>query len=244
MSRIVATILAADQLNRDVYRVRLLLPTSDSDPVSFTAGQYLDLFMPSGKKASFSIASAPDSGRELELHIRHTPDSEFNNALVSHLLHESTIELMLGLGDCCLSSAPVDPNQPILFAAASTGFSQVKSMVEYLIGLGATNPIYVYWGARIEEDLYLRTLAMSWAEHHSNIHFIPVVSEPENSAGWTGRCGLLPDAICEDFADFSSFSVFGCGSPGMVYALLDALEAKGFDAAQMQSDVFAYAPRP
>lgn len=243
MSRKVATIVAADQLNRDVYRIRLLLP-SINDSMSFLAGQYLDLYLPNGKKASYSIASAPEAGREIELHIRHTPGSEFNDALVQHLLTEPTIELVLGMGDCILPSAPIDPSQSLLFAAASTGFSQVKSMVEYLIGSGAANPIYVYWGARVEEDIYLESLAQSWADHHDNIHYVPVVSEPENSDGWLGRTGLLPAAIDEDFSDFSSLQVYGCGSPGMVYALLDALEAKGFDQSQMRSDVFAYAPRP
>jgi CDP-4-dehydro-6-deoxyglucose reductase len=92
--------------------------------------------------------------------------------------------------------------------------------------------------------MYLETLPKSWAEHHSNIHFIPVVSEPEKSLGWSGRTGLLPAAIVEDVEDLSKTQVFACGSPAMVYALLDALEEQGFTQSQMKSDVFAYAPRP
>lgn len=243
MARKVTTILAADKLNRDVYRVRLLLPATDSSATEFAAGQYLDICLPDGKKASFSIASAPEAGREIELHIRHMPESEFNDSIVQHLLHQPTVEVELPMGNCTIDIASLTVDQPLLFAAASTGFSQVKSIVEHLLANQVKNPIHVYWGARVEEDMYLESLPASWAEHHANVHFVPVVSEPEKSEGWSGRTGLLPTAMCEDFADLSKALVFACGSPAMVYALLDAFEAQGFNETQMKSDVFAYAPR-
>lgn len=244
MARKVTTILSADLLNRDVYRIRLLLPESDQTGPEFKAGQYLDICLPDGKKASFSIASAPEAGRELELHIRHMPDSEFNDSIVQHLLHQPTVEVELAMGDCTINLDELNDNQPIILAAASTGFSQVKSIVEHLIATARKNPIHVYWGARVEEDMYLESLPQSWAEHHANIQFVPIVSEPEKSPGWNGRTGLLPEAIVQDVNDLSSAQVFACGSPAMVYALLDALEEKGFTQSQMKSDVFAYAPRP
>lgn len=61
--------------------------------------------------------------------------------------------------------------------------------------------------------------------------------------GWEGRCGLLHEAVREDFADLSSLHVYASGSPAMVYATLDALVEAGMDAHQMRADVFAYAPR-
>ena len=244
MARKVTTILSADLLNRDVYRIRLLLPESDQTGPEFKAGQYLDICLPDGKKASFSIASAPEAGRELELHIRHMPDSEFNDSIVQHLLYQPSVEVELAMGDCTINLDELNDNQPIILAAASTGFSQVKSIVEHLIATARKNPIHVYWGARVEEDMYLESLPQSWAEHHANIQFVPIVSEPEKSPGWNGRTGLLPEAIVQDVNDLSSAQVFACGSPAMVYALLDALEEKGFTQSQMKSDVFAYAPRP
>ncbi len=41
-----------------------------------------------------------------------------------------------------------------------------------------------------------------------------------------------------------SDDIYLSGSPGMVYACLDVLEAKGATAERVFSDVFAYAPRP
>ncbi|MFW1678069.1 2Fe-2S iron-sulfur cluster-binding protein [Pontibacter sp. JAM-7] len=237
-------ITTIEKLNSDVYRVRLHLPATGSLAAEFYAGQYLDIVLPDGRQASFSIGSAPDQGRDLELHIRHMPGSEMSNAILAHLQQNPSVEIELPKGTCYLQAQSINAQTRLIFAAASTGFAQVKSVVEHLLANQYGNPIYIYWGARVEEDMYLERLPQQWASEHTNVHFVPVISEPENSPGWQGRCGLLSDALLEDFADFEGIEVFASGSPAMVYALLDACETRGFSAQKMHSDVFAYAPRP
>jgi len=237
-------ITSIEKLNSDVYRVRLHLPATGTLAAEFYAGQYLDVLLPDGRQASFSIGSAPEQGRDLELHIRHMPDSEMSCAILAYLQNNPSVEIELPKGNCYLQATRINPRTRLIFAAASTGFAQVKSVVEHLLANQYSNPIYLYWGARVEEDLYLERLPEQWANEHPHVHFIPVVSQPENSPGWQGRCGLINDAILEDFASVEDVEVFASGSPAMVYALLDSLETRGFSASQMHSDVFAYAPRP
>ena len=243
VKKLVCDIKGIESLNHDVYRVRLQLPATGSLAIEFSAGQYLDVVLPDGKQASFSIGSAPEQGRDLELHIRHIPDSDMSNAIMDHLKSESTVELELPKGDCFLQAKALNPDTHFIFGAASTGFAQVKSVVEHLLANQVPNPITIYWGARIEEDMYLERLPQQWEVEHANLTFVPVVSEPENSPNWKGRTGLLPEAVLEDFADLSGVEIFASGSPAMVYALLDAAETRGFNEKQMHSDVFAYAPR-
>ncbi|MBE9396888.1 2Fe-2S iron-sulfur cluster binding domain-containing protein [Pontibacterium sp. N1Y112] len=243
VKKLVCDIKGIESLNHDVYRVRLQLPATGSLAIEFNAGQYLDVVLPDGKQASFSIGSAPEQGRDLELHIRHIPDSDMSNAIMDHLKSESTVELELPKGDCFLQAKALNPDTHFIFGAASTGFAQVKSVVEHLLANQVPNPITIYWGARIEEDMYLERLPQQWEAEHANLTFVPVVSEPENSPNWKGRTGLLPEAVLEDFSDLSGVEIFASGSPAMVYALLDAAETRGFNEKQMHSDVFAYAPR-
>ncbi len=73
-----------------------------------------------------------------------------------------------------------------------------------------------------------------------NLHLHKIVSD---LCGWQGRCGLLHEAVCEDFAELAGLRVYASGSPAMVYGTLDALVAAGMDPHQMRADVFAYAPR-
>jgi len=244
VKRLVCDITAVEPLNHDVYRVRLHLPATNSHAIEFHAGQYLEICLPNGRQVPFSIGSAPDQGRDLELHIRHMAESETSNAVMDHLQNNASVEIELPKGDCYIQAQDLKPDTRVILAAASTGFSQIKSVCEHLLANQYSNPIHIYWGVRAEADLYLAKLPEQWQREHTNVIFHAVVSEPETSPDWQGRTGLLPDAVMEDFDDFDDVEILTSGSPGMVYALLDACEAKGFDGAHMHADVFAYAPRP
>ncbi|MFY0657253.1 MAG: 2Fe-2S iron-sulfur cluster binding domain-containing protein [Neptunomonas phycophila] len=242
VKRLTCDIVQVEGLNYDVYKVTLRMPPTASQAVEYFAGQYLEIVMPDERKAAFSIGSAPEAGRLLELHIRDA--SEFSKAIVTTLQTEKTIDVEIPKGDCFVNAATMDGETPIILAAASTGFSQMKSIIEHLLTQGVQNPIHFYWGARIAADLYMPELPLEWVVTHSNVVYHPVVSEPGDQCGWTGRTDLLPDAISQDFDTLKNAIVYTSGSPAMVYALLDACELKGLDEKNMHSDVFAYAPRP
>ncbi|RAU16866.1 NAD(P)H-flavin reductase [Nitrincola tibetensis] len=229
-------------LNHDVYRVRLRVADAQHR-LEFIAGQYLDLELPDGRKASFSIASAPDQSSDLELHIRAMPESLLNTAILTHLQTQPQVSVTLGMGSCCLDVQTLNPEQHLVFVAASTGFAQIKSMVEHLLANQVMNPIDIYWGARQREDMYLVDLPDQWSKEHKNVRFVPVLSDDD--AEWMGRKGMLPTAIQEDLpSDLSQMRVYISGSPAMVYALVDVLEDRGVLDDQIFADAFAYAPRP
>ncbi|EPJ46399.1 MAG: NAD(P)H-flavin reductase [Osedax symbiont Rs1] len=243
MKKVNCSIESVQKLNHDVYQVKLLLPEMNDQNIEYRAGQYLDLFLASGKSASFSIGSAPEAGRHLELHIRHNPQSEISNALLAHLQNETAIEVEIAKGSACITADSLVAKDRVILAAASTGFSQVKSVVEHLLAQAVSNQIHIYWGVRVASDLYWSLLAESWAAEHSNITYHPVISDPTEACEWTGRVDLLPAAVLQDFSDFSDVKMLASGSPDMVYALLDACESKGMLESQLVSDVLAYAPR-
>lgn len=242
MNRYTAKIISNQRLNRDVYRVQIALQSPGSESVTFSAGQYLELFLPDGRSAFFSIASAPEQLNALELHIRHMPDSEVNCALVAHLEQASEVELCMAMGQCHLSAPSLVAGRTLFFVAGSTGFAQIKSMVEHLLANQVNQPIHVYWGGRVADDLYLDSLARQWASQHPSLRYTAVLSEAGD--GWQGQQGLLPDVVAADLIAPATTDIYACGSPGMVYALVDALEAKGVSERQIHADVFAYAPRP
>ena len=225
--------------NQDTRKVVLGFP--DGAHPAFKAGQYLEIVLPEdGKKCPFSIASAPAFGPGIELHVRPTPDSDDSTQIEQLLDDKATLTVRVPKGDCFLETAP---DSPLLMLAASTGITQMKSMVEHLLPSGLTHPVYLYWGVLTAEDLYLSEHLNGLTEAHPNLHYIPVVSEPERSPGWEGRTGLVGEAALEDFDDLSNLTVYVGGSPGMVYATLDAYVQKGMPEANMFSDVFSYAPR-
>lgn len=237
MKRFVCAIESIEYFNHDTRRVLLTLPTGAN--VEFKAGQYLNVVLPD-KLCPFSIASPPSLKGKIELHIKPTPDSE-DSVQIEQLLDDAiSLEIELPTGDCFIETAP---DKTLILMAASTGITQMKSIIEHLLANKLPQPTYLYWGVVADKDLYLADLCNTWEAMHAHFHFIPVVSEPTTSPEWQGRTGLVPDAVLEDFSNLENVSVIVGGSPGMVYATLDRFVASGMPEKNMTSDVFSYAPR-
>ena len=211
------------------------------EKINFKAGQYLDIILPSGKKCPFSIASPPSINRQLELHIRPTPGSD-DSAQIDELLRTSSvIAVEAPKGDCYLDTAP---ENSLILMAASTGITQMKCILEHLFAQHLTHPVYLYWGVLVSDDLYLDEICRDWMNEISMFNYVPVVSEPDNSLNWTGRTGLVPEAVLQDFPDLTGQTVYVSGGPGMVYATLDLFVERGLAKEDIHSDIFSIAPRP
>ena len=220
-------------LGGDVWRVRLRAPAGK--PVRYHAGQYLMIERDTGEKSAFSLASAPHSGRELEMHVLGREESA--QKLLAQLQREGVARVHLPYGDTHLAELP---DGPLVLIAAGTGMAQMHSLIEHCRSQGFKYPVHLYWGVRRPEDFYRLEHWDEWAQL-PNLFLHRVVSD---LCGWEGRCGMLHEAVREDIADLKGVHVYASGSPAMVYATLDALVDAGMDAHQMRADVFAYAPRP
>lgn len=220
------------ELGGDVLRIRLRTPAGK--PLCYHAGQYLQLRREDGSFSSFSLASAPGMGRELELHVLARESSA--QELLAFIRRQGFVRVRVPFGDAHLAELP---DGPLVLIAAGTGMAQMQSLVEHCRASGFAHPIHVYWGARRPEDFYRLPYEEEW-QRLSSLHLYRVVSDP---CDWEGRRGLLHEAVREDFADLRALHVYASGSPAMIYATLDALVEAGMDARQMRADVFAYAPR-
>ncbi|CAD5105852.1 CDP-6-deoxy-delta-3,4-glucoseen reductase [Zestomonas carbonaria] len=220
------------EVGGDVWRVRLRAPAGK--PPRYHAGQYLMIERDDGEWAAFSLASAPHQGRDLELHILGRESSA--QKLLAQLQRTRMARVQLPLGDTHLAELP---DGPLVLIAAGTGMAQMHSLIEHCRSAGFKHPVHLYWGVRHPEDFYHLEHWPDW-QRTDNLYLHRVVSE---LCGWEGRCGMLHQAVCEDFADLKALHVYASGSPAMVYGTLDALVEAGMDAHQMRADVFAYAPR-
>jgi len=234
---VTCSINSIEYYNKDTRRILLDVPL-DND-ISFHAGQYLQMVLPH-KKCPFSIANSPHLKNQIELHIRPTPDSEDSTVIEKLLDNAREIEIEAPLGDCFMTTPP---DKTLILVAASTGITQMKSIIEYLEPDGFEHPVHLYWGVVCDQDLYLAALCEFWECNYSNFHFVPVVSEPETSPDWAGRTGLVGVEALNDFEDVSDVTVYVSGGPGMVYATLDAFVERGMPQADMHSDIFSFAPR-
>ena len=233
-----ATVASLDLLSHDVMRVMLKL--DGGKRIEFYAGQYINVLLPDGDKRSFSFATAPSVNDRIELQIRRIAGGRYTTHVFEQMKAGDAVRFEGPLGSFFLRE---DSEKPILFVAGSTGFAPVKSMLEYAFVRGIKRQLILYWGVRTLRDLYLPELPRQWEREHANFRFIPVLSEAAPEDQWTGRIGLVHEAILADFPDLSSHQVYACGSAGMVEAAYPAFQAHGLRQDDCFSDAFRLAPK-
>jgi NAD(P)H-flavin reductase/ferredoxin len=237
VKRYVARVSRLEPLAQDV--MRLCLRLEDGTALHFHAGQYLNIVLEDGARRSFSFATAPHAADEIELHVRLIPGGRFTTEVFTRMKVGDTLRFEGPLGAFTLRQ---DTDKPILFVAGSTGFAPVKSMLEHAFHSGLKRPMILYWGVRSRRDLYLGELAEQWAREHVNFTFVPVLSEPLPEDQWTGRTGLVHEAILADFSDLSKHQIYACGSVQMVEAAQPAFVKHGISSDDCFSDAFRLAP--
>ncbi|MFO1321348.1 MAG: cytochrome b N-terminal domain-containing protein [Burkholderiales bacterium] len=230
--RLQVTVTSMRRAAPEVMILTLALPPGAA--LAFDAGQYFNVILEDGARRAFSFASAPGSDDSIEMHVRFVPGGRFTTQVFTTMKAGDPLDIEGPFGQFRLA----DTLRPILFVAGATGFAPVKSIVEHAFRAGATRPMALYWGVRHREDLYLADLAESWAREHPNFRFVPVLSEPRADDDWTGRTGLVHEAILADYPDLAGYDLYACGSVSMVETARPAFLAQGLPADACFSDAF------
>jgi CDP-4-dehydro-6-deoxyglucose reductase, E3 len=212
----------------DIIQVSLRTPPSIK--LEYRAGQYIDLIGPEGVRRSYSLANAPHANGKLELDIRKVDNGKlsqywFNEAKVNDLLR-----LEGPLGTFCLRNKPVST---LVLLATGTGIAPIKAILEELDSNDAPlnyEFIRVYWGGRVEEDLY-------WEPDFQKLplQFIKVLSRAPKSSS---RHGYVQDALVADGVDLTNSAVYACGSKAMIDSAKASLIELGLSEKQFYSDAF------
>lgn len=225
----------------DVAIVSMQLPANDV--LRYHPGQYIEFILAGGLRRSYSMANAPHTLGDkpaLELHVRLMPGGRFTEHVFNVMKPKDILRIEGPFGTFFLRE---DSDKPMIFVAGSTGFAPVKSMLEYAFARGMKRRMLLYWGVRRLQDLYLGELPRRWAREHENFTFVPVLSDPAPEDRWTGRTGLVHEAILADFPDLAGYQVYACGSVAMVEAAHPAFRVHGLAQDDCFADAFRLSPR-
>jgi CDP-4-dehydro-6-deoxyglucose reductase len=225
-----------ERLADDVMIMQLKLPANER--LQYLAGQYLDFLLKDGRRRSYSIANPPHDDAFIELHLRHVPGGVFTDHVFTSMKERDILRFNGPLGSFFIRE---DSDKPMIFVAGGTGFGPIKAMLLHLFEEKSPRKLVLYWGARGRKDLYLAELPQLWQQEHANFNFIPVLSEPKSEDSWTGRTGLVHQAVLEDIKDFSGYQVYACGAPVMVDSARESFMKHGLPEDEFFADSFVYA---
>lgn len=218
----------------DVVVLTLQLPASER--LHYRAGQYIEFLLRDGKRRSYSMASAPEDGGPVTLHIRHLPGGLFTDQVFTTMKERDILRFEGPLGTFFLRD---DSDKPVVLLASGTGFAPLKAIVEHMIREKSTRPIALYWGGRRPQDLYMDALCRQWAADLPQFTYVPVVSNALPEDQWQGRTGFVHQAILADLPDLSQHQVYACGAPVMVdSAKRDFVAQCGLPEEEFYADAF------
>ncbi|MGB7543479.1 MAG: cytochrome b N-terminal domain-containing protein [Burkholderiales bacterium] len=226
-----------ERLAHDVMLVGLRL--EGGERIRFEAGQFINFILEDGERRAYSFTTAPQETDTVELHIRLVPGGRFTPRVFNEMKVGDAVHFEGPLG----YSAIRDSGTPLILVAGATGFAPVKSVLEHAFRSGFKRKLIFYWGARRRRDLYLAELPERWQREHDNFRFIPVLSEPAPEDNWSGRTGLVHEAILADFPSLSGHEIYACGSMKMVEVARPAFIAQGLAEDACFSDAFLPAAR-
>lgn len=229
-------VAALERLAPDVIVMRLQPPRGTV--IAYRAGQFLQVILRDGTRRSYSMASAPGAGEQIELHVRHLPGGRFTDMLFNHAVpsvkERDVMRVALPIGGFGLNES----GKPAILLASGTGFAPIKAIVEDALQRGVRRDFSLYWGGRRADDLYMDHLARSWARDIPGFRYVPVLSETHLD-GWEGRTGFVHHAVMSDIPDLSGHEVYACGAPAMVQAArADFVRQRNLPESAFYADAF------
>lgn len=225
-----------EQLTDDVMAVSLRLPQNQE--LKYLAGQYIDILLTGGKRRSYSLAHAPGTREELELHIGRVEGGLFTSRVFGEMKEKELLRLNGPLGSFFVRP---EIEEPIILAAGGTGYAPVQAMLEQLFIDNDSREVYFYMGARSRRDLYMHEQCLQWEAQHPRFHYTPVLSEPAPEDQWEGATGWLQDQILGDHGDLAGHQLYMAGPPVMIHVLKKKLGEAGLPQHRMFFDSFEYA---
>jgi CDP-4-dehydro-6-deoxyglucose reductase len=233
-------VMAIDKPSPDVAVLKLQLPANQN--LQYRAGQYVEFILRDGARRSYSMANAPHllgTPPAIELHIRHMPGGKFTDHVFGAMKEKDILRVEGPFGSFFLRETS---DKPMVLLASGTGFAPIKALIEHMEFKGITRPTVLYWGCRSKADLYLHEWAEAAAARLPHLRYVPVLSEPKTEDGWTGRTGLVHQAVMTDLPDLSGHQVYACGAPIMVESAERDFTARcGLPADEFFADSFTSA---
>lgn len=222
------------RVTHDIRLVRLSPEGAEARaflPESFRPGQYASIAFADQPARDYSIANDPAEG-EIELHVRNKGEGP-SLFVWDHLTEGDTAAVHGPLGDAFLRT---DHAGPVLAIAGGSGLAPMKAIVEAALSRDNNRPVYLYYGARDEADVYFASHFEALDQKHATFHFHVVLSEP--AAATARRTGLVGEVAIADIGCFDRFKAYLAGPPVMVEATIGLLMSHGMADGDIHADAF------
>lgn len=216
---------------------QFFIDVQDKPSFDFKPGQFVTLDLPISDKKnkrlrSYSIASAPDGGRQFELLIELVE----NGLGTAYLWHEVAVGDMLTFrGPAGVFVMPDQLDQDLFLICTGSGIAPFRSMLQYIAQRHIpAKEIYLVFGCRRQEDLLYAEELLELQARMPNFHYIPTLSRES----WAGRQGYVHAAYMELAANKPQAHFMLCGWKKMIDEARLHLQEMGIPKQQIHFELY------
>ncbi len=195
-------------------------------PVSFRAGQFVQLTVPGLGEAPFTPSSSPSVEKELEITILRT-------GTVTDALHQTEAGAALGVRGPYGKGYPTDKmkGHNLLVVGGGVGLAPLRSLLHYAFEHLDDFPLVaIKYGARNPSELLYRDVFQQWASLEG-VTLDITVDIPDET--WDGNVGVVTTLLEDLDLDIENTYVVSCGPLIMLrFVTLTCLNA-GFKPEQI-----------
>lgn len=214
---------------------------SPKEGISFKPGQYIQLEVPKYKLSkepeyrAFSMASSSKESHSVELYVGLV-EKGVVSTYVHKFLQEKEELIMRGpFGDFYFH----DSDREILLIATGTGLAPIMSILRHIQSEQIQRKCTLFFGTRIQEDLYKMDELGEMEKEIPAFTFIPTLSRESADSRWVGRRGRVTDLIDELIPEGADYDIYICGNPEMVDSCEERLKKKGMPLEHLYFDKFS-----
>jgi ferredoxin-NADP reductase len=204
----------------------------------FVAGQWLSFRQPNtdGEEITraYSICSPPSDDNRFALCLNRVQGGFMSNFLCD-MKEGEQVSLQGPFGDFILRP----PISDTIFIATGTGIAPFRSMLQWLFADRVRHQEKQFWllfGNRHERDIYYYDEFLALACQHSNFHYLPTLSRPDEK--WRGMRGYVQQHVPDIAQDRPDMHAYICGLDKMVKANRELLKSLGWDKKRIRHEKY------
>ena len=195
-------------------------------PISFRAGQFVQITVPGMGEAPFTPSSSPLEKRKLEVTVLKT-------GRITDALHEMEAGVMLGVRGPFGKGYPIDKfeGKEILVVGGGVGLAPIRCLLYQLFAdIDKFKRVSIKYGARSPSELLYSRQFDEW-KSKDKVDFTETIDVPAD--GWSGRVGLVTTLLNDLDIDIPNSYIVSCGPSVMLrFVTLKCLDLE-YDPTQI-----------
>jgi len=217
---------------------RFFIEIPEVDNFEFIAGQFVILDLPIASKFTtrmYSVASAPSSGKVIELIIVVNEDGLGTPYLFNKIKVGDTLRTSSALGKFVL---PETLDRDLCLVCTGVGIAPFRSMCLDIYNNNIPHKnIYLAFGTRYITDMCYPEELYKLDKEEDSFHFIPTLSR-EKSDQWTGRKGYVHPIYEHLFQDARPAYFYLCGWKTTIFDARDAIQEMGYERNDIKYELY------